>query len=105
MFATFSSTGAPDGPPERIANEAAGVAVSPGTICRCTSDDRLALDDLYRALCPEVTFKEFASDLNDATIPYWYAFKDEQGEIRVAMFVWNNGAVWVVARPGECESP
>jgi hypothetical protein len=91
--------------PERIANEAAGVAVSSGTICRCSVRRPQALEDLYRASCPEVTFKEFASDLNDATMPYWYAFKDEEGEIRVAMFVWNNGAVWIVARPGERESP
>jgi hypothetical protein len=63
-----------------------------------------ALADLYRASCPDVTFRELAADLNDATIPYWYAFEDTQREIRVAMLVWNNGAVWVVARPDDCES-
>ena len=38
--------------PERISNESAGVEASPGTICRCTADDRPALADLYRAPCP-----------------------------------------------------
>jgi hypothetical protein len=70
--------------PERIASENAGA------ICRWTSDDRPALADLYRVSCLDVAFREFAADLNDATIPYWYAFKDERGEIRVAMLVWNN---------------
>lgn len=78
--------------------------IQPTAIVACTPEDRPALVDLYRASCPEVPFAAVASDVNDKSIRYWYACKTETGEIRVAMFVWASGVVFVLVRPEDVES-
>ena len=77
---------------------------SHGAIVACTVEDRPALFDLYRASCPEVPVAAIASDVNEQSIRFWYACKSESGEIRVAMFVWASGVVFVLVRPEDVES-
>jgi hypothetical protein len=88
----------------RVANENAGAKVLCGTVCICTAEDRPALTELYRAAHPRSTNFDLAADLRDADISSWAAFKNGEGEIRVAMFVWPNGVIWVLAKPEDAES-
>jgi len=87
-----------------VAQPSASPEFPRGTICSCTPEDRPALANLYQASYPEATFKDFMAGLNDSEIPYWSAFKDAEGRLRVAMFAWRNGVVWVMANPDDAES-
>jgi hypothetical protein len=90
--------------PERISNENTDSEVSRGTVCVCTAEDRPALTELHRAAHPESTNSDLAADLRDAHISSWAAFKDGEGDIRVAMFVWPDGVIWVLAKPEDADS-
>ena len=89
--------------PERIANENVDPEVSRGTVCVCTAEDRPALTELYRAAHPGSTDLGLAADLRDAVISSWAAFKNGEGDIRVAMFVWPDGVILVIAKPEDAD--
>ncbi len=70
----------------------------------CTVDDRPDIVDLYRASNSASSLGDILFDLNDAKLPYWSAFKDREGRIRVAMLPCTDGVVYVVANPHDLGS-
>jgi len=80
------------------------IETPPGTVGACTPEDRAALTDLYFSVYPNATTADLMADIRDEELQAWAAYRDEQGEIRVAMFVRSDGIVWVFARPADCES-
>jgi hypothetical protein len=90
---------------DKNANETPSSEFPRGTVGPCTPDDRAALTDLYRAVYPDATAYDLANDIKDSESAAWGAYRDSQGEIRVAMFIWTTGVVWILANPEECGSP
>ena len=86
------------------------VAISPapglprGTVRVCTPNDRAELVDLYRAVCPQADLEEIAAWTKPEQSSAWASYRNEAGEIKVAMFLWEDGCVRVFAKPTECGS-
>ena len=90
---------------DKIANATPSPESPRGTVGGCIPEDRAALFDLYRAVYPNATTADLMTDIRDEEAASWAAYRDDQGEIRVAMFVWRDGIVWLFARPADCELP
>jgi hypothetical protein len=89
--------------PEKFASDAA--QLPRGTVSACTPADRAALTDFYRATYPQATAADLAANIRDEEAAAWVTYRDDQDEIRVAMFLRADGVVWLFAKPEECESP
>lgn len=76
-----------------------------GTVGACTPEDLPALLDLYRAVYPNATAADLAANITDEDIRAWALYRDEQSEIRVAIFLARDGVTWLFARPDDCASP
>ena len=76
-----------------------------GAVGPCTVADRASLVDLYRAVYPQASVSEVAASIKDDEAAAWGAYRDEGGEIRVALFIQSDGVVWLFAKPEECEMP
>lgn len=88
---------------EKLSGELAS-EIPRGTVSACTPADRAALTDFYRAVFPHATAANLAADIRDEEAAAWITYRDDQGEIRVAMLLRADGFVWLLARPEECES-
>jgi hypothetical protein len=76
-----------------------------GTVTACTPADRAGLTDLHRASYPQATLDDLAADVRDEEAADWVTYKDEQGSILVAMHVYPNGLVYLLANTDESKAP
>src|SRR6185437_10016570 len=71
---------------ERTAERNLPATVPCGTVGACTADDKAALFELYRAVYPTASVADLMTDVREVDAASWATYRDERGEIRVALF-------------------
>ena len=71
----------------------------------CTVEDRPALWELCRANDPLASTLEIGASLQGADLKVWAVYRDKNDKIRVAMYMYPDGAVHLVMKPEGMSDP
>jgi hypothetical protein len=75
-----------------------------GTVHVGRREDLQEFGRLYRAAYPHCTEKSLRHDIKPHEANSWIAYRDERGEVLIAMHIRIDGLVWLLADPAKADS-